>query len=262
MLAPRRPAGQGRRRCCGTSEGRQHRQGYRAFIAIWLEPSRAISKMTRARASPPREETGKPWPYSPDFRTYPRASAATTAAVLDAGLRAYMLRVYNWMASGLLLTGIVAYAIANTSADRRLLSAGADRRSACGASADGAGDDRDLRAAGLRAGAELGVNRLSRSAAQALYLGVLRRDGRQPDEHLPDLHRASRSCGCSSSPPRTFARDEPLWLHDQGRSEPHGQLPDDGAVRHHHRQPGEHVLAQHGAAVRGQHHRRAWCSPA
>src|SRR6478752_3445757 len=52
--------------------------------------------------------------FSPDYRTYPRASAATTAAVLDAGLRAYMLRVYNWMASGLLLTGIVAFAIANT----------------------------------------------------------------------------------------------------------------------------------------------------
>ena len=53
--------------------------------------------------------------FSPDYRTYPRASAATTAAVLDAGLRAYMLRVYNWMSSGLLLTGIIAYAIANTS---------------------------------------------------------------------------------------------------------------------------------------------------
>ena len=50
---------------------------------------------------------------SPDFRTYPRASAATTAAVMDAGLRAYMLRVYNWMTSGLVLTGIVAYAIAS-----------------------------------------------------------------------------------------------------------------------------------------------------
>jgi len=53
---------------------------------------------------------------SPDYRTYPGASGATTAtAVLDAGLRAYMLRVYNWMTSGLLLTGIVAYGIANTS---------------------------------------------------------------------------------------------------------------------------------------------------
>jgi FtsH-binding integral membrane protein len=34
---------------------------------------------------------------------------------MDAGLRAYMLRVYNWMASGLVLTGAVAWVIANTS---------------------------------------------------------------------------------------------------------------------------------------------------
>jgi len=55
--------------------------------------------------------------FSPDYRTYPGASRATAAsAVLDAGLRAYMLRVYNWMASGLLLTGIVAWLIANTDA--------------------------------------------------------------------------------------------------------------------------------------------------
>src|SRR3954453_11023382 len=52
--------------------------------------------------------------FSPQSGAYPRASAATTA-VLDAGLRAYMLRVYNWMSSGLLLTGIIAYAIAHTS---------------------------------------------------------------------------------------------------------------------------------------------------
>jgi len=43
-------------------------------------------------------------------------TAGVDAATLDAGLRAYMLRVYNWMASGLLLTGIVAYLIANTPA--------------------------------------------------------------------------------------------------------------------------------------------------
>lgn len=53
--------------------------------------------------------------FSPDYRTYSGARVAQTEAVLDAGLRAYMLRVYNWMASGLLLTGLVAYAIANTS---------------------------------------------------------------------------------------------------------------------------------------------------
>jgi FtsH-binding integral membrane protein len=55
--------------------------------------------------------------YSPDFRAHPGSRSATaSSAVLDAGLRAYMLRVYNWMASGLLLTGIIAYLIANTSA--------------------------------------------------------------------------------------------------------------------------------------------------
>jgi FtsH-binding integral membrane protein len=54
--------------------------------------------------------------FSPDYRTTTGATrAAETAAVLDAGLRAYMLRVYNWMASGLVLTGVVAYGIAGTS---------------------------------------------------------------------------------------------------------------------------------------------------
>ncbi len=42
--------------------------------------------------------------------------ATADAAAVDAGLRSYMLRVYNWMASGLLLTGIVAYVIASTPA--------------------------------------------------------------------------------------------------------------------------------------------------
>ena len=52
--------------------------------------------------------------FTPQYGAYPQASAATNAAIIDAGLRAYMLRVYNWMSSGLLLTGIVAYGIANT----------------------------------------------------------------------------------------------------------------------------------------------------
>src|ERR1700761_5097763 len=51
--------------------------------------------------------------FVPDTRYY-APGATATAASIDAGLRAYMLRVYNWMASGLLLTGIVAYGVANT----------------------------------------------------------------------------------------------------------------------------------------------------
>jgi FtsH-binding integral membrane protein len=42
--------------------------------------------------------------------------ATADAAAIDAGLRAYMLRVYNWMASGLLLTAIVSYMIASNPA--------------------------------------------------------------------------------------------------------------------------------------------------
>ena len=38
-----------------------------------------------------------------------RAKAATQeASVTDEGLRAYMLKVYNYMATGILLTGIIA----------------------------------------------------------------------------------------------------------------------------------------------------------
>src|SRR5262245_65749460 len=35
----------------------------------------------------------------------------TEAGVVDQGLRAYMLRVYNYMASGVAITGVVAYLI-------------------------------------------------------------------------------------------------------------------------------------------------------
>jgi len=45
-------------------------------------------------------------------RTAPAGTIAREA--IDVGLREYMLRVYNYMASGLALTGIVAYVAANT----------------------------------------------------------------------------------------------------------------------------------------------------
>jgi FtsH-binding integral membrane protein len=52
--------------------------------------------------------------FSPDFRTL-GARSTTQADVSDAGLRGYMLRVYNWMASGLLLTGAVSFGVAHSS---------------------------------------------------------------------------------------------------------------------------------------------------
>ena len=61
----------------------------------------------------------------PDYRYQTGAPgwgrmATADAAAVDAGLRAYMLRVYNWMASGLLLTGIVALAVVTVPAIQEL----------------------------------------------------------------------------------------------------------------------------------------------
>ena len=36
------------------------------------------------------------------------ASAAQSTVAMDEGLRAYMLKVYNYMATGVLLTGVIA----------------------------------------------------------------------------------------------------------------------------------------------------------
>jgi len=51
---------------------------------------------------------------TPDKRYMSRAEAQ--AADIDVGLRQYMLQVYNYMASGIALTGIVAYLTATTPA--------------------------------------------------------------------------------------------------------------------------------------------------
>jgi FtsH-binding integral membrane protein len=50
-----------------------------------------------------------------------QALGQTQAVAFDAGLRAYMLRIYNYMASALTLTGIVALAAANIPAIQELL---------------------------------------------------------------------------------------------------------------------------------------------
>jgi len=61
---------------------------------------------------------------SRDPRTSYRPGTATPPfdAAIDAGLRVYMLRVYWYMAGGLALTGIVAYAVASTGFYQRIAS--------------------------------------------------------------------------------------------------------------------------------------------
>jgi len=53
--------------------------------------------------------------FGQDSKISLNTSAATRAgSAIDAGLRAHMLKVYNYMASGLALTGIVSYATAHS----------------------------------------------------------------------------------------------------------------------------------------------------
>ena len=48
---------------------------------------------------------------NPNFGTFNRAGTVADQAAFDVGLRAHMVRVYNYMASGLALSGIVAYGL-------------------------------------------------------------------------------------------------------------------------------------------------------
>ena len=50
---------------------------------------------------------------NPNFGTFGRSGTVADQAAFDVGLRAHMVRVYNYMASGLALSGIVAFALFN-----------------------------------------------------------------------------------------------------------------------------------------------------
>jgi FtsH-binding integral membrane protein len=56
-----------------------------------------------------------------DFDNRFASGAAANTDTVDAGLRAHMLRVYNYMVGALALTGIVAYGVANTPAVLNLM---------------------------------------------------------------------------------------------------------------------------------------------
>lgn len=105
--------------------------------------------------------------FSPDYRTYAPASAANQA-VLDAGLRAHMLRIYNWMTSGLLLTGIVAYAVAHTGLADLFYQVVRTPRG-LGVAPTGLGYLAMFAPLAFVMVLSFGVNRLSRTASQALF---------------------------------------------------------------------------------------------
>lgn len=107
--------------------------------------------------------------FGPDFRTYRGGSVAAQATVLDAGLRAYMLRVFNWMASGLLLTGIVAYGIAHTDAMNYLYPTVQNAQGFLVHKPSGLAYLLMFAPLAFVMVLSFGVNRLSRTAAQTLF---------------------------------------------------------------------------------------------
>jgi FtsH-binding integral membrane protein len=92
-----------------------------------------------------------------------------SAAAVDAGLRAYMLRVYNWMASGLALTGVVATWIGNSSAIDYFYHPVANAYGGTSLAPTGLAYLVMFAPLGFVMVLSFGINRLSTTAAQGLF---------------------------------------------------------------------------------------------
>jgi len=93
--------------------------------------------------------------------------ATGAAGAIDAGLRAHMLRVYNYMTIGLVLTGSVAWAVANTSLMNLFFTATA----AGGITLSGLGWVALIAPLGLVMLLSFGINRMSAGTAQLVFWG-------------------------------------------------------------------------------------------
>jgi uncharacterized protein len=107
--------------------------------------------------------------FSPDYRTTARAGSGAQAGIVDAGLRAYMLRVFNWMASGLVLTGIVSYGVAHTALRDLFWHFVATPYGTMSLRPTGLGFIAIFAPLAFVLVLSFGVNRLSRQAAQGLF---------------------------------------------------------------------------------------------
>jgi FtsH-binding integral membrane protein len=87
------------------------------------------------------------------------------ASEVDVGLREYMLRIYNYMASGLVLTGMVAYFSANTPAIFNLIYTDG------GMGMTGLGWIVMLSPLGFILALSFGINKMKASTAQAVFWG-------------------------------------------------------------------------------------------
>ena len=98
-----------------------------------------------------------------------RGRSVPDAGVIDAGLRAYMLRVYNYMLIGLVLTGITAWTVANVPEIGALFY---QQNAVTGrVGLTGLGWIALLAPLGLVLLLSFGIQRMSLGAAQAVYWG-------------------------------------------------------------------------------------------
>ena len=109
----------------------------------------------------------------PDYRSGAApgwgSASSVDAASIDAGLRAYMLRVYNWMASGLLVTAIVAYAIASIPEVAQVFYTVVRTPRGIGVAPTILGWVAMIAPLGFVLALSFGINRMSKSTAQALF---------------------------------------------------------------------------------------------
>ncbi len=184
--------------------------------------------------------------------TQTRARARDThgpARLVDQGLRAYMIGVYNYMTLGLGVTGLVAYgafALGTVSVgDGRL--ALTDFGHAIYVS--------PLRwlivlsPLALVFWLSAGIERMSVSTARNAFLAFAALIGLSMSALL--VVYTGASIGASVLRHRGGLRkSEPLRLHHPARLVGDGVVHDDGPDRHHHREPDQHVPAQLRPAVR------------
>ena len=100
-----------------------------------------------------------------DRRVYGAGIGTAEAAQIDVGLRQYMLRVYNYMASGLLLSGIVAALVANSSLGQLFFQVNEAGRMGY----TGLGLIAAFTPIGLILAMSFGANRMSAGTLQVLY---------------------------------------------------------------------------------------------
>ena len=119
------------------------------------------------RAPRARFKGYKDMAFVPDYRS-PAARPAMGASAVDQGLRAHMLRVFNWMTSGLLLTGIVAFLVTNT-ALRDVFYRQVETAYGYVLRPTGLGMLAMVAPLGFVLVLSFGINRLSRPVAQAIF---------------------------------------------------------------------------------------------